>query len=135
MTSYRQTNGSKPARGERLRTVLVVDDLPRALVAIERMLRLHGFDVITASDVQGGLSLLNTFACDAVIADLHLGDGPDGMTLLDAAARWHSRVVRILLTADPIGAEHAARNGATWIERDDEGSSGEMVRALRAALG
>jgi CheY-like chemotaxis protein len=115
--------------------VLIVEDRPRALAALDLLLRSHGFHVLGAPDVEGGLALLDEWSVDAIVADLRLGDGPDGMTLLDAALQWHPGIrSRFLLTSDPIGEPLAAANGATWIERGADGWTGRLVALLRAAL-
>lgn len=90
--------------------------------------------MVSAFSVDGGLDVLSSRSIDAVIADLHLGRGPGGETLLAAAEQWHPRVARLLLTADPQGDVIARLVGARWIDRADD-ATGAMVEALRAALG
>lgn len=128
-------NGSNHPASERKRTVLVVDDRPTALFAIGALLRDHGFHVLTAPDVAGGLAILDEWAIDAIVADLRLGDGkPDGAVLLDSARRWHPGIrTRLLLTADNLGADLARETESVWIDRGEPGSTGLMVELLKEA--
>jgi CheY-like chemotaxis protein len=131
------SNGSKHAPAdERRRTILVVDDRPNALKAFMFLLDAHGFHVLAAPDVATGLALLDEWAIDAIVADLKLGDGPDGASLLEAAERWHSGVKsRYLLTSDPLGETLAEATGSTWIDRGADGWPERMVALLREATG
>ena len=127
-------NGSRPPQSERRRTVLVCDDRTNALRALDLLLTSHGFHVLCANDVERSLALLDEWSVDAIVADLKLGDGPDGMVLLDSAAHWHAGVRhRFLLTSDPIGLPLAEANGATWIERGQEGWTDRLVALLLGA--
>lgn len=91
--------------------------------------------MVSAFDVSGGLNVLDTTAIDAVVADLHLERGPNGDVLLAAVEQWHKGIrVRLLLTADSQGATIAELVGASWIDRAGD-AVGDMVEALRAALG
>jgi len=114
----------------------VVEDRPRALDALRLLLSAHGFHVLTAADVGTGLVLLDEWGVDAIVADLRLGDGkPDGAVLLDSARLWHPGVrTRLLLTADPLGAELAADTDSVWIDRSEPDWSERMVSVLREAL-
>lgn len=127
---------SKPpdTGSERRRVVLLVDDRMSAHRVLVPLLEQEGFDVVSAFSVSDGLDELSTRAIDAVIADLHLENGPDGDTLLAVAARWHQGVRRFLLTADPNGPALARAVGAVWLDRAGD-ASGVIVEALRAALG
>lgn len=100
------------------------------------LLDAHGFHVLAAPDVKTGLELLDGWAVDAIVADLRLGDGPDGATLLESASRWHPGVRhRYLLTADTLGAALAEATDSIWIDRGEDGWPDRMVALLREATG
>lgn len=97
------------------------------------LLTSHGFHVLPAATVERSLALLDEWSVDAIVADLKLGDGPDGISLLEAAAQWHPGIrYRFLLTSDPIGLPLAEANGATWIERGQDGWTDRLVALLMA---
>lgn len=129
-------NGSKRPASERPKTVLVVDDRPNALTAIWALLSAHGFHVLTAPNVEGGLAILDEWAVDAIVADLRLGSGqPDGAVLLDSARRWHVGVrTRLLVTADPIGGALAEDVESVWVDRGERDWSDRMVELLKEAM-
>jgi len=97
----------------------------------------HGFHVLGASDVDGGLAFLDGWAVDAIVADLRLGEGkPDGAVLLDGARRWHGGVrCRLLLTADPAGAQQAENTDSIWVDRGEPDWTERMVALLKEATG
>jgi DNA-binding NtrC family response regulator len=100
--------------------VLVVDDLEGAREHLRRLLGLAGFAVLTTATIDAALQLLDQWSVDAVVADLWLGGAgaADGGNLLDACKRWHPGVVRILATADPLGATLARVGGHLYYDKD-----------------
>jgi CheY-like chemotaxis protein len=135
-TNGSRHNGTRPPVAERRKTVLVVDDREHALAAIGFLLEAHGFNVKTATDVQGALDVLDGWAIDAIVADLRLGDGkPDGAALLDEARRTHGGVrTRLLLTADSLGAQHAWNTRSVWVDRSERDWSDRLIELLKAAM-
>lgn len=97
----------------------------------------HGFHVLGAHDVDGGLAYLDEWAVDAIVADLRLGHGKrDGAELLDDARRKHGGVrCRLLLTADPAGAQQAENTDSIWIDRGEDGWPERLVALLKEAIG
>jgi DNA-binding response OmpR family regulator len=65
------------------RTILVVDDDPNVTITFARMLRLGGYKVLTALDVETGLVELTTDHPDAVLLDLRM-PFVDGLAFLRA---------------------------------------------------
>jgi CheY-like chemotaxis protein len=53
-------------------TVLVVDDDPRVLQLLERMVRLEGYIVVTAANAEDGLSEARRHRPDAILLDLRM---------------------------------------------------------------
>ncbi len=91
-------------------TLLLVDDEPGILSALRRLLRPHGYRILTAGGGAEGLQILEAEAVDLVISDMRMPE-MDGAKFLEAVrARWPG-VMRLLLTgyAD-IGSTVAAIN-------------------------
>ena len=95
-------------------SVLVVDDDPSVRDTFERMLRLEGFVVHTASSAEIGLAQAAAHHVDAIILDLRmpLVDGLGFLRRLRAHDELHETPVAIvtgdyLLDDDTISAAHA----------------------------
>ncbi len=87
--------------------ILIVDDEPGILRALERNLRAHGFQVATAATADGALQEFDDWRPDAVILDLGLA-GRDGYEVI-RAMRSRSATPIIVLSvrgsdADKVGA-------------------------------
>jgi DNA-binding response OmpR family regulator len=78
-------------------TIMVVDDDAVIVKMLERILRLEGYDVITAGDGKAALLLLEKAKPDLVILDIMM-PGLDGIQVLQIM-RQHSDVPVIMLTA------------------------------------
>src|SRR5690349_19112304 len=77
--------------------VLVVDDDPRILSMMRRVLQLDGYEVELAADGDEALELMRTGGADAVILDLML-PGRDGFEVC-RTIRQESAVPILMLTA------------------------------------
>jgi DNA-binding response OmpR family regulator len=71
------------------RTILIVDDDAGVTETFERMLRIEGFDVRTASDAAAGLEIVDGCRVDAILLDLRMPimDGIDFMRRLRARSQ------------------------------------------------
>ena len=78
-------------------TIMVVDDDAVIVKMLERILRLEGYDVITAGDGKAALLLLEKAKPDLVILDIMM-PGLDGVQVLQLM-RERSNVPVIMLTA------------------------------------
>ena len=78
-------------------TIMVVDDDAVIVKMLERILRLEGYDVITAGDGKAALLLLEKAKPDLVILDIMM-PGLDGVQVLKLM-RERSNVPVIMLTA------------------------------------
>ncbi|MDZ4363205.1 PAS-domain containing protein, partial [Brevundimonas sp.] len=89
--------------------VLCVDNEPTILEGLSALLHRWGMQVVTASDPAGALAAQGPF--DAALVDLHLGDGPDGLTVVRALrSKGVDHVALISADADetlPVRAEMA----------------------------
>ena len=82
--------------------VLVVDDEPAILHAIERALRRRGIEVVVAAEARAALAALDAEPMDAVLLDVRL-PGPSGAAIGgEIARRWPHLVERIIfMSGDP----------------------------------
>jgi len=80
--------------------VLCVDNEPAILEGLSALLKRWGMSVVTAPDAASALQAIrDTAPFDAALIDLHLGDGPDGLSVIDALRR-HATHPIALITAD-----------------------------------
>jgi DNA-binding NtrC family response regulator len=83
------------------RTILIIDDDPNVVLTVSRMLRLVGYDVLTAPNVESGLIAVASGQPDAVLVDLRmpLSDGLAFMRVL--RTREHPRHTPVaIITGD-----------------------------------
>ncbi len=81
------------------KTVLIVDDEKNTREGLRLSLEDGGdFEIYTAGDVDGALSILESEIVDLLLTDLRLG-GEDGMTLIDRALKMPAPPVCIMMTA------------------------------------
>jgi DNA-binding NarL/FixJ family response regulator len=96
--------------------ILVVDDRPRFLSAIQRQLDVAGFrDVQLAQDERTTLKLVDAFRPDVLLVDIHLdGSNRDGLELLTAIRSGGFAGVAVVISGDrsPEQFFRAARAGA-----------------------
>ncbi len=98
--------GARPTRARRIR-VLVVDDEPRLLAALRRVL-LEAHDVVDVTSGHTALALLDAGErFDVVLCDLTLVEGAGGERFVEAlsAARRELRARVVLMTARELGHE------------------------------
>jgi DNA-binding response OmpR family regulator len=79
-------------------TILIVDDEPGVVVTLARMLRLEGYDVVTALTAETGLRKVGMVRPDAVLVDLRLPlvDGLAFLRLLRANEIYRQTPVAIV---------------------------------------
>jgi DNA-binding NtrC family response regulator len=96
-----------PSRPNR---ILVVDDEPQVVRAMERMLRRDGLEVETAPCAERALALLEARLPDVIISDYRM-PGMNGDELLRLVAERHPAVGRILVSGYTV--QVAACGGAS----------------------
>ena len=88
--------GSRPSRARPI-TLLLVDDEPAILKALQRVVRDEGYKVITALDGETALRLVSSESVDVVLSDMDM-PGMSGLDLMVRLRRNHPSAVRLLLT-------------------------------------
>lgn len=88
-------SGARP--GARPVTLLLVDDEPAILKALQRIVRDEGYRVITALDGEEALRLVASESVDVVLSDMDM-PGMSGLDLMVRLRRNHPAAVRLLLT-------------------------------------
>jgi DNA-binding NtrC family response regulator len=88
--------GSRPSKARPI-TLLIVDDEPAILKALQRVVRDEGYKVITALDGEEALRLVASETVDVVLSDMDM-PGMSGLDLMVRLRRNHPSAVRLLLT-------------------------------------
>ena len=88
----------RPVSDEPSRTILIVDDDPSVTETFERMLRLEGYNVMTALSAEAGLSQVERATPHAIILDFRmpLTDGLQFLRILRAKPQLASVPVAIV---------------------------------------
>ena len=92
--------------------VLVVDNEPQALSALQGVLAGWGCDVTAAADGDAASAHLASQPADLWIFDYHLDAGDDGVALQQRLSQRFGRVPCMILSADQTGAVRAAAQEA-----------------------
>ena len=105
------------------------------LRTLARAMGREGFEVATATSAGHAIRMMAEQPWQAVISDYMLGPGGDGLSVLSAAARFHPRSVRILLTGSADASLYAAAEGNAAITHllHKPIELSEIRRILRAA--
>ena len=84
-----------------MRRVLFVDDEPKILEGLQRMLRpqRHDWEMAFAPGGEAALALMEASPFDVIVSDMRM-PGMDGATLLCRVREEHPQVVRIVLSSD-----------------------------------
>jgi DNA-binding response OmpR family regulator len=116
---------------EKKQLVLVVDDEPRVLRFVQIGLKVHGFDVITATSGEDALELIKSKKPDIVLLDIIM-PGMDGFEVL-RQVRDFSQLPVLAFSASIANHDEAMRLGASDFMakpfRPDD-----MVRRIEALL-
>jgi EAL domain-containing protein (putative c-di-GMP-specific phosphodiesterase class I)/CheY-like chemotaxis protein len=80
------------------RYLLLIDDDPNTLKALQHELRLENYQVLTAQNNAEALPLLATYPVDVVLTDMHLGD-MSGVEFLRRLKTLYPEIIRMVLSA------------------------------------
>ena len=118
-----------------LRRVLVVDDETYSRSATAQLLRQNKFDVAEASNAIKAKKSIETFDPDAVVVDIELGDGPNGLELIDALQKTHSHIAFVLLSNfAPTKADLFNLNNVAFLSKRETSNINRVVMALEEVL-
>jgi len=107
--------GGETAAGSSAHTLLVVDDEPSILSAIQRVLHKEAYRVLTAGSAGDALDLLARNAVQVILADQRMPE-MNGTEFLRRVKDLHPNTVRIVLSAyaDLDTITHAVNEGALY---------------------
>ncbi len=97
------------------RTLLLVDDEPNILLALQRVLRPDGYRVLTASNGRAGLDALAVNEVQVIISDQRMS-GMSGAEFLSVARELYPDTIRIILSdhTDLNAVTDAVNHGAVF---------------------
>jgi ActR/RegA family two-component response regulator len=81
--------------------LLLVDDEPSIRVTLSSILKMHDFEVTTASTVAEALAQIQTGKFDVLLSDLNIGEPGDGFTIVSAMRRIQPEAITIIITGYP----------------------------------
>jgi CheY-like chemotaxis protein len=131
---HRAVSAPPDPAGLRALRVLVVDNDLTILDAMQALLEQWGVHVFKAHDSAEALHLVATEPIDAVLADYHLGDGTQGLELLQRITDLRGpTVAAALITADHAAdlARAARRAGVPLLHKPVRSAA---LRALLSAF-
>lgn len=113
--------------------VLVVDDEPFIIRALQASLRAAGYEVRTATTAAGALKTAALWSPDAVVLDLRLPDG-DGVSVCRRLREWSRAPVLVVSAMDDEPDKIAALDAGADDYVTKPYATGELLARLRAAL-
>jgi DNA-binding response OmpR family regulator len=81
--------------------ILFVDDEPGIRLSLPALLKLSGFEVVSAATVSEALHEIGKQPFDVLISDLNIGSPGDGFTVVSAMRRTQPDCVTLILTGYP----------------------------------
>jgi DNA-binding NtrC family response regulator len=111
--------------------VLIVDDEPFVVRALQRLLQRERFEVETADSAEQALERLERFAADAVISDYRM-PGQTGRQLLAQVAASRPGVARLLLSGYTDAALGVCREAEVCLAKPWDDA--ELIGSLRRLL-
>ena len=115
--------------------VLLIDDEPRILSALERSLRREGYELLSAERPADALRLVEEHAIDCVVCDYKM-PAMTGLELLERIAQRRPHAARLLITGwnSEVDRGELERLGVHAVLPKPWDDS-ELKRALRKAMG
>ncbi len=116
--------------------ILFVDDEPEMCFMVSNIFRHHGFEVMTAENVDVALDLADGIPLDVIVLDVNLS-GEDGLKFMSYLHRNHPDVPIILYTGmqhDDDVIKQALQQGARQYLRKG-GPLDELVQAVQQVMG
>ena len=120
------------------RHVLLVEDEPLLRDLIAKSIEASGFIVTTAANATDAKRAIKTADPDAMVVDIELGPGPNGLDLAEVVAKQRPDIGVVFLTnlPDPRfgGSGKTITKNQAYIRKGAIESTGELVEALEAVL-
>lgn len=115
--------------------ILLVDDSPNVLKALQRTFRAEGYTMFTAESAQEAMAVLEKENIDVIITDENM-PGLSGTELLRLVKERFPDIVRIMLTGltDIEVAKNAINNGEIYRFFNKPWDDFELVISVRHAL-
>jgi diguanylate cyclase (GGDEF)-like protein/PAS domain S-box-containing protein len=115
LTEGRSLDFPEQSEGHSGRSLLLVDDEPKLLTNLERVLRQEGYRVLSTTEAREGFELLATNRIGVVLSDLRMPE-MDGIEFLSRVSRLHPETVRIAMSgyADMDMVTEAINRGAIY---------------------
>ncbi|GMR19472.1 MAG: GspE/PulE family protein [Gammaproteobacteria bacterium] len=107
--------GQESSEAPQIYSILLVDDEPNVLHALQRVFRQENYRIHTAGNGREALSILKAQTCQLIISD-YLMPGMNGGELLREVKARYPRTIRIMLTghADTNAVVAAVKEGAIY---------------------
>lgn len=130
------TSGTSPSA--LTRHILVVEDEPLLRDLLAKTIEAAGFDVSTAANAADAKRVLKVSDPDALVLDIELGPGPNGLDLAEVVARQYPSIGVVFLTnlPDPrftSGKVSVAKNQA-YVRKSVVHSGQELIQVIEAVL-
>lgn len=97
------------------RKILLVDDAPDALVALGRLLKRRGYEVISVTNAEDALKMIEQHIIHLLITDWRL-PGVDGLTLAHQVQTKDSQIKVLIITAYEDAYEKARSNHPATVD-------------------
>lgn len=120
------------------RHILVVEDEPLLRDLLAKSIEAAGFDVSTAANAADAKRVLKNSDPDAMVLDIELGPGPNGLDLAEVVSRQYPTIGVVFLTnlPDPRFTQNPkliAKNHA-YLRKGVLNSGNELVEVIEAVL-
>lgn len=96
--------------------VLVVDDQPLLLLDLIDQLADFGLEALPAGSARTAARMLD-HSITALVTDIEMGDGPDGLVLARLAARAHPGLPIVVVSGGARPAPHQLPPGAVFLPK------------------
>jgi DNA-binding response OmpR family regulator len=101
MSNFDAENALLPHESSALPRILLVDDDGSVLETLTQVLRINGFEVSPAANVNQALALIGSHKFDALVTDLHMPQPGDGLTVVSAMRHANPKAVTLICSAFP----------------------------------
>lgn len=117
------------------RRILVVEDEGYTRSTTAELLRQYGFEVAEAANAVSAKRAVKAFDPDAMVIDIELGDGPNGLDLIAALNKTHKDIAFVLLSNfAPTRTDMAELRNVAYLSKKHISGVGELIDALESVL-